>query len=118
MTNEGSNVVTQTERKRGMLWWYFFGYMVTVDKNDLVNSALNSMWNVNHEFGKEYVDSDRIANVYFTGDKDAKERVRSLNDLDKNDLNTIRRSSENEDGMFNDCQCSDHEYDEIAWIDS
>ena len=35
--------------------------------------------------------------------------VRSLYDLDKNDLNTIRRSSENEDGMFNDCQCSDHE---------
>ena len=35
--------------------------------------------------------------------------VRSPYDLDKNDLNTIRRSSENEDGMFNDCQCSDHE---------
>ena len=44
--------------------------------------------------------------------------VRSLYDLDKNDLNTIRRSSENEDGMFNDCQCSDHEFDDIDLIDS
>ena len=44
--------------------------------------------------------------------------VRSLHDLDKNVLNTIRRSSENEDGMFNDCQCSDREVDDIDSIDS
>ena len=77
LTNEGSDVVTQTERKHGMLWWYFFDYIATVDKNDLINSALNSMWNVNHEFGKEYVDSDRIANVYFTGVEVANEKIRS-----------------------------------------
>lgn len=41
---------------------------------------------VNNDYGKEYIDSDRIANVYFTSDNDAKERIRSLNDLDKNNL--------------------------------
>ena len=56
---------------------------------------LKSGINGSREFRKEYLDSYRIANVYFTGDKDAKERVRSLNDLDKNDLNKIRiRSNE------------------------
>ena len=44
---------------------------------------------VNNDYGKEYIDSDRIANVYFTSDNDAKERIRSLNDLDKNNLKKL-----------------------------
>jgi hypothetical protein len=79
---------------------------------------LKSGINVNHEYGKEYLDSDRIANVYFTSDKDAKERIRSLNNLDKDNLNNIRRSSDSKDGIFSDCQCSDHGVDNIDSIDS
>ena len=44
---------------------------------------------VNSDYGKEYIDSDRIANVYFTSDNDAKERIRRLNDLDKNNLKKL-----------------------------
>ena len=48
--------------------------------------------------------------MYFTTDNDAKGRIGSLNDIDKNNnLNTIRRASKNEDGIFDDCNCSDHE---------
>ena len=49
---------------------------------------------INNDYGKVFIDSDRIANVYFTSDNDAKKIIRSLNDLDKNDLNKIRRSNE------------------------
>ena len=44
---------------------------------------------VNNDYGKEYIDSDRIANVYFTSDNDAKKIIRSLNDLDKNNLKKL-----------------------------
>ena len=39
---------------------------------------------INNDYGKVFIDSDRIANVYFTSDNDAKKIIRSLNDLDKN----------------------------------
>ena len=74
--------------------------------------------NVNHEYGKEYLDSDRIANLYFTSDKDAKERIRSLNNLDMDNLNNIRRSSDSKGGIFSVCQCSDHGVDNIDSFDS
>ena len=32
-------------------------------------------------------------------------------DIDKNNLNTIRRASENEEGISDDCHRSDHEVD-------
>lgn len=51
-----------------------------------VNCSCMTKRVVNNDYGKEYIDSDRIANVYFTSDNDAKERIRSLNDLDKNNL--------------------------------
>ena len=44
---------------------------------------------VNNDYGKEYIDSDRIANVYFTSDNDTKKIIRSLNDLDKNNLKKL-----------------------------
>ena len=75
-----------------------FQFHCSCEKKEL-KSGING-----REFRKEYLDSYGIATVYFTGDKDAKERIRSLNDLDKNDLNKIRRSSEDKDGIFNDCQ--------------
>jgi len=57
------------------------------------------------------------ANVYFTSDVDAKNRIRSLNELSKINLNEIRRTSMHDDGVFNDYQFSDQEFnDEIASI--
>lgn len=37
----------------------------------------------------EYLDTGRIANVYFTSDVDAKLRIRDLNEYDEIDLNKI-----------------------------
>ena len=33
-----------------------------------------------HEYSNDYLDSDKIANIYFTSDVDAKDRVRGLNE--------------------------------------
>ena len=44
---------------------------------------------INNDYGKVFIDSDRIANVYFTSDNDAKKIIRSLNDLDKNNLKKL-----------------------------
>ena len=67
----------------------------------------------------EFLDSDRIANVYFTSDVDAKNRIRSLNEFCKINLNAIRRDGMHDDGVFNDCLINDHEFDdEIASINS
>ena len=56
---------------------------------------------------------------YFTSDVDAKNRIRSLNEFFKINLNAIRRAGMHDDGVFNDCQLSDQEFDdEIASIDS
>ena len=61
---------------------------------------------------------DRIANTYFTSDVDAKNRVRSLNEYNKINLNEMGRNSMQDDGFFKVSQQSDHEFgDEIACID-
>ena len=66
----------------------------------------------------EFLDSDRTANVCFTSDIDAKNRI-SLNEFSKINLNAIRREGMHDDGVFNDCQFSDQEFDdEIVSIDS
>ena len=36
---------------------------------------------VNHGYSDEILDSDRVANVYFTSDIDAKSRISSLNEF-------------------------------------
>ena len=54
-----------------------------------------------------------------TSDVDAKNRIRSFNEFSKINLNAIRRAGMHDDGVFNDCQLSDQEFDdEIASIDS
>ena len=74
---------------------------------------------VNHGYSDEFLDSDRVANVYFTSDVDAKSRISSLNEFSKINLNAIRRAGMHDDGVFNDCQRSDQEYDdETASVDS
>ena len=40
------------------------------------------------------------ANVYFTSDVDAKNRIRSLNEVSKINLNAIRRAGMHDDGVF------------------
>ena len=46
-----------------------------------------------HEYINDFLDSDIIANVYFTSDVDAKNRVRSLNEYNKINLNEMRRTN-------------------------
>ena len=80
---------------------------------------MRSGTHVNHGYSNEFLDSDRTANVYFTSDVDAKNRVRSLSEFSKINLNAIRRAGMHDDGVFNYCQRSDQEFDdEIASIDS
>ena len=95
----------------------------TLDTHILITTArqkeLRSGVHVNHGYSNEFLDSDRTANVYFSSDVDAKNRVRSLNEFSKINLNAIRRAGRHDDGVFNDCQLSDQEFDdEIASIDS
>ena len=73
----------------------------------------------NHGYSNEFLDSDRTVNVYFTSDIDAKNRIRSLNEFSKINLNAMRREGMHDDGVFNDCQFSDQEFDdEIVSLDS
>ena len=37
----------------------------------------------NHGYSNEFLDSDRMANVYFTSDIDARNRIRSLTEFSK-----------------------------------
>ena len=53
-----------------------------------------------------------MANVYFAGDIDAKNRIRSLNEFSKINLNAMRREGMHDDRVFNDCQFSDQEFDD------
>ena len=82
------------------------------------------MWSgshVNHGYSNEFLDSDRTANVYFTitSDVDAENRIRSLNEFSKINLNAIRRTGMHDDRVFDNCQLRDQEFDdEIASIDS
>merc|ERR1719440_2627504 len=78
---------------------------------------MRSGTHVNHGYSNEFLDSDRTANVYFTSDVDAKNRIRSLNEYSKINLNAIRRAGMHDDGVFNDCQLSDQEFDdEVALV--
>ena len=70
---------------------------------------LSSGINVN-----EYLDTGRIANVYFTSDVDAKMRIRDLNEYDEINLNKIGRTSVyDDDGIFKYSQHSGHDFDEV-----
>ena len=68
---------------------------------------MRSGTHVNHGYNNEFLDSDRVANVYFTSDVDAKYRIRSLNEFSKINLNAIRRAGMHDDGVFNDCQLTE-----------
>lgn len=62
----------------------------------------------------EYLDTCRIANVYFTSDVDAKLRIRDLNEYDEINLNKIGRTSVyDDDGIFKYSQHSGHDFDEV-----
>ena len=45
--------------------------------------------NTHYEYSYDYFNSDKIANVYFTSDINARNRVRDLNEYNKINLNTI-----------------------------
>ncbi len=46
----------------------------------------------NHGYSNEFLNSDRTANIYFTSDIDAKNRIRGLNEFSKINLNAIKRA--------------------------
>ena len=46
--------------------------------------------NIHHEYNNDYLNSDKIANIYFTSDVDARNRVRDLNEYNKINLNEMR----------------------------
>ena len=54
-----------------------------------------------HEYNNDFLDSDKIANIYFTSNDDAKNRVRGLNEYKKINLNEMRRKNMQNDGFFN-----------------
>ena len=67
---------------------------------------------VKHGYSNEFLDSDRVANVYFTSDVDVKSRISGLiNDFQRINLNDIRRAGAHDDGVFNECMTSDQETD-------
>ena len=74
---------------------------------------------VKHGYSNEFLDSDRVANVYFTSDVDAKSRISSLNEFSKINLKEIRGAVVHDDGVFIECKLSDQEFDDdIASINS
>ena len=73
--------------------------------------ALRTGANTYHEFSNDYLDSDKIANICFTSDVDAKNRVRHLNEYNKINLNEMRRKNVLDDGVFNISQDSNHDFD-------
>ena len=50
---------------------------------------MHSGSHVKHGYSDEFLDSDRVANVYFTSEFDAKSRISSLNEFSKINLNAI-----------------------------
>ena len=66
---------------------------------------------VRHEYNNDYLDSYKIANIYFTSDVDARNRVRDLNEYNKINLNEMRRKNMPDDGVFNISQNSNHNVD-------
>ena len=72
---------------------------------------------VKHGYSNEFLDSDRVANVYFTSDVDVKSRMSGLNEFYRINLNDVRRAGAHDDGVFNECMTSDQETDnDIASI--
>ena len=67
--------------------------------------------NIHHEYNNDYLNSDKIANIYFTSDVDARNRVRDLNENNKINLNEMRRNNMPDDGVFNISQNSNHNVD-------
>ena len=67
--------------------------------------------NIHHEYNNDYLNSDKIANIYFTSDVDARNRVRDLNEYNKINLNEMRRKNVLDDGVFNISQDSNHDFD-------
>ena len=63
--------------------------------------------NTHHEYNNDYLDFEKIANIYFTSDVDAKNRIRSLNEFCRINLNAIRRDGMHDDGVFIDCLIND-----------
>ena len=57
---------------------------------------------------------DKIANIYFRSDFDARNRVRYLNEYNKINLNEMRRKNMADDGVFNNSQNSNHNVDNDA----
>ena len=47
--------------------------------------------NTHHEYNNDYLNSDKIANIYFTSDVDARNGVRDLNEYNKINLSEMRR---------------------------
>ena len=73
--------------------------------------ALRTDANTYHEYSDDYLDSDKIANIHFTSDVDATNRVRDLNDYSKINFNEMRRKTVLDDGVFNISQNSNHDLD-------
>ena len=91
-------------------------------QHSITNARQKEMRNgfhVKHGYSNEFLDSDRVANVYFTSDVDVKSRISGLNDFYRINLNDVRRAGAHDDGVFNECKISDQESDDdIASINS
>ena len=64
-------------------------------QHSITNARQKEMRNgshVKHGYSNEFLDSDRVANVYFTSDVDAKSRISGLNDFYRINLNDVRRA--------------------------
>ena len=89
-------------------------------QHSITNARQKEMRNgshVKHGYSNEFLDSDRVANVYFTSDVDAKSRISGLNEFYRINLNDVRRAGAHDDGVFNECMTSDQETDnDIASI--
>ena len=83
------------------------------------HNYVHKIFYVKHGYSNEFLDSDRVANVYFTSDVGAKSRISGLNDFYRINLNDVRRAGAHDDGVFNECKISDQESDDdIASINS
>ena len=86
-------------------------------QHSITNARQKEMRNgshVKHGYSNEFLDSDRVANVYFTSDVDAKSRISGLNEFYRINLNDVRRAGAHDDGVFNECKISDQESDDCC----
>ena len=51
-------------------------------------------------YSNEFLESDRVANVYFTSDVDVKSRISGLNEFYRINLNDVRRAGAHDDRVF------------------